>query len=215
MWTFSCIEMAVTKKSVKKLEEMYAKINNEDLPFDTVSRETMLKVMDKILMLADWYFYTFCSDFNRARQIYEHNLLCYRIKNSKTNDEPASRNTVLSVLSGVWAFMNCLHDCPARLFSDSMFMHTIGMCSVFDFMNKKVDEKLECYYKLLGVSDGQPYTPKHYFFNDGTLSEKIKEFLALDVETLKRLANLDAEPPRCKASDLGRSEHKNKTQGLQ
>lgn len=186
--------MAVTRKSVKKLEEMYAKINKEDLPFDTISRETMLKVMDKILMLADWYFNTFCTNFNKARQIYENNLLCYRIKNSKTNDEPASRNTVLSLLSGVYAFMNCLHDCPERLFSDSMFMHTIGLCSVFDFKNKKVDAKLERYYKLLGVSDGQPYTPKHYFFNDGTLTEKIHEFLALDVETLKKLAKQSPEP---------------------
>lgn len=125
--------MAVTRKSVKKLQEMYAKINKEDLPFDTISREMMLKVMDKILMLADWYFDTFCTDFNKARQIYEHNLLCYRIKNSKINAEPASRNTILSLLSGVHAFMNCLHECPERLFSDAMFMNTIGLCSVFDF----------------------------------------------------------------------------------
>ena len=62
---------------------------------------------------------------------------------------------------------------------------TIGLCSVFEFINKKVDAKLERYYKLLGVSDGQPHTPKHYFFNDGTLTEKIHEFLALDVAKLK------------------------------
>ena len=176
---FSCIEMK------RQLEEMYNKINKEDLPHDTIDRGLMIDVMNKVLILADWYFDTYCSDFNKARQIYENNLLCYQIKNSKINDEPASRNTVLSILSGVWAFMDCLHTCPERLFSDSMFMNTIGLCSVFEFINKKVDAKLERYYKLLGVSDGQPYTPKHYFFNDGTLTEKIHEFLALDVEKLK------------------------------
>ena len=193
MRLFSCIEMAVTRKTEKKLEEMYNNINKEDLPHDTIDRGLMIDVMNKVLILADWYFDTYCSDFNKARQIYENNLLCYRIKNSKINDEPASRNTVLSILSGVWAFMDCLHTCPERLFSDSMFMNTIGLCSVFTiglcsvfkFINKKVDAKLERYYKLLGVSDGQPYTPKHYFFNDGTLTEKIHEFLALDVEKLK------------------------------
>ena len=66
-----------------------------------------------------------------------------------------------------------------------MSVITNGLCSVFEFINKKVDAKLERYYKLLGVSDGQPYTPKHYFFNDGTLTEKIHEFLALDVAKLK------------------------------
>ena len=60
-------------------------------------------------------------------------------------------------------------------------MNTIGLCSVFQFINKKVDAKLERYYKLLHVPDGQPYTSKHYFFNDGSLTEKIHEFLALDV----------------------------------
>ena len=176
--------MAVTRKTEKKLEEMYNNINKEDLPHDTIDRGLMIDVMNKVLILADWYFDTYCSDFNKARQIYENNLLCYRIKNSKINDEPASRNTVLSILSGVWAFMDCLHTCPERLFSDSMFMNTIGLCSVFEFINKKVDAKLERYYKLLHISDGQPYTPKHYFFNDGTLTEKIHEFLALDVEKL-------------------------------
>ena len=166
---FSCIEMAVTRKTEKKLEEMYNNINKEDLPHDTIDRGLMIDVMNKVLILADWYFDTYCSDFNKARQIYENNLLCYRIKNSKINDEPASRNTVLSILSGVWAFMDCLHTCPERLFSDSMFMNTIGLCSVFEFINKKVDAKLERYYK----------------FNDGTLTEKIQEFLSLDVEKLK------------------------------
>ena len=171
--------MAVTRKTEKKLEEMYNKINKEDLPHDTIDRGLMIDVMNKVLILADWYFDTYCSDFNKAMQIYENNLLCYRIKNSKTINEPTSRNTVLSLLGGVWTFVDCLHSC------DSMFMNTIGLCSVFEFINKKVDAKLERYYKLLGVSDGQPYTPKHYFFNDGTLTEKIHEFLALDVAKLK------------------------------
>ena len=66
-------------------------------------------------------------------------------------------------------------------------MNTIGLCSVFQFVNKKVDAKYEYYYKLLNVPDGQPYTSKHYFFNDGTLTEKIHEFLSLDVEMLTSL----------------------------
>lgn len=183
------------KSNQKQLERMYNEINKNDLPHDTINRGLIIKVLDKMVLIADWYFDTYCSDFNKARQIYENNLLCYRIKNSKTINEPTSRNTVLSLLGGVWAFVDCLHKCPDSLFTDgqrpapqmwdSTFMNTIGLCSVFQFINKKVDAKLERYYKLLGVSDGQPYTSKHYFFNDGTLTEKIHEFLALDVEKLK------------------------------
>ena len=53
--------------------------------------------------------------------------------------------------------------------------------------DKKIDAKYEYYYKLLNVPDGQPYTSKHYFFNDGTLTEKIQEFLSLDVQLLTSL----------------------------
>ena len=81
---FSCIEMAVTRKTEKKLEEMYNKINKEDLPHDTIDRGLMIDVMNKVLILADWYFDTYCSDFNKARQIYANNLLWYRIKTVKS-----------------------------------------------------------------------------------------------------------------------------------
>ena len=146
--------MILTRKTDEQIEKMYDRINKDDLPHDTIDRDLMID------------------------RIYENNLLCYRIKNSATNKEPSTRNTVLSLLSGVWAFMDCLHSCPDRLFTDSIFMNTIGLCSVFEFINKKVDAKLERYYKLLNVPDGQPYTSKHYFFNDGTLTEKIHEFLS-------------------------------------
>ena len=180
---FSCIEMK--KSNQKQLERMYNEINKNDLPHDTINRGLMIEILDKMIQIADWYFDNYCSDINKARQIFENNLLCYRIKSSKTINEPTSRNTVLSLLGGVWTFVDCLHSCPERLFTDSMFMNTIGLCSVFQFINKKVDANLERYYKLLGVSDGQPYTSKHYFFNDGTLTKKIQEFLSLDVEKLK------------------------------
>ena len=180
---FSCIEMK--KSNQKQLERMYNEISKNDLPHDKIDRGLMIEILDKMIQIADWYFDNYCSDINKARQIYENNLLCYRIKNSKTINEPTSRNTVLSLLGGVWTFVDCLHSCPERLFTDSMFMNTIGLCSVFQFINKKVDSNLESYYKLLHISDGQPYTSKHYFFNDGTLTKKIQEFLALDVAKLK------------------------------
>ena len=89
----------------------------------------MIEILDKMIQIADWYFDNYCSDINKARQIfennllcyrmyfdnycsdinkarqiYENNLLCYRIKNSNTINEPTSRNTVLSLLGGVWTF---------------------------------------------------------------------------------------------------------------
>ena len=179
--------MILTRKTDEQIEKMYDRINKDDLQHDTIDRDLMIDILDKMVLIADWYFDTYCTDFNKARRIYENNLLCYRIKNSATNKEPSTRNTVLSLLSGVWAFMDCLHSCPDRLFTDSIFMNTIGLCSVFQFVNKKVDAKYEYYYKLLNVPDGQPYTSKHYFFNDGTLTEKIHEFLSLDVEMLTSL----------------------------
>ena len=50
--------MAVTRKTEKKLEEMYNNINKEDLPHDTIDRGLMIDVMNKVLILADWYFDT-------------------------------------------------------------------------------------------------------------------------------------------------------------
>ena len=179
--------MILTRKTDEQIEKMYDRINKDDLPHDTIDRDLMIDILDKMVLIADWYFDTYCTDFNKARRIYQNNLLCYRIKNSATNKEPSTRSTVLSLLSGVWAFMDCLHSCPDRLFTDSIFMNTIGLCSVFQFVNKKVDAKYEYYYKSLNVPDGQPYTSKHYFFNDGTLTEKIHEFLSLDVEMLTSL----------------------------
>ena len=84
---------------------MYNEINKNDLPHDTIDRGLMIEILDKMIQIADWYFDNYCSDINKARQIYENNLLCYRIKNSKTINEPTSRNTVLSLLGGVWTFV--------------------------------------------------------------------------------------------------------------
>ena len=66
-------------------------------------------------------------------------------------------------------------------------LYWLNFYEYYQFVNKKVDAKYEYYYKLLNIPDGQPYTSKHYFFNDGTLTEKIQEFLSLDVEMLTSL----------------------------
>ena len=108
--------------------------------------------------------------------------MCYRIKNSVINKEAATRDTVLSLLSAVWAFVYYCHECPEKVFTDSIFMNTIALSAVFNFSkNQKVNKRDELYYKCCNILDGQPFKSKDYFFNDGTLTAKIQEFLDFNV----------------------------------
>lgn len=161
---------------------MYELINKNDLIYDVIDRETMRNIIDKMIEICDCY-YVHCSSLNleniKNQNEFENNILCYRIKNNKTIDEPATRDTVLSLLSAVWAFVYYYHESPDKLFNDNIFMNTVGLSACFKWKNKKVNKRDEFYYKSLNIPDGQPFIPKHYFFNDGTLTEKINEFLNL------------------------------------
>ena len=55
---------------------MYNEINKNDLPHDTINRGLMIEILDKMIQIADWYFDNYCSDINKARQIYEKLLKC-------------------------------------------------------------------------------------------------------------------------------------------
>ena len=74
--------MFLRRKTDEQIKKMYDRINRDDLPHDTIDRDLMIDILDKMILIADWYFDTYCTDFNKARLIYENNLLCYRIKNS-------------------------------------------------------------------------------------------------------------------------------------
>ena len=64
------------KSNQKQLERMYNEISKNDLPHDKIDRGLMIEILDKMIQIADWYFDNYCSDSNKARQIYENNLLC-------------------------------------------------------------------------------------------------------------------------------------------
>ena len=163
-------------------EKMYADINKYDLIHDTVDRDLMIDIIDKMIEICNWYFEKRCpSQSGKARSILENNVLCFRIMNNPTDKEPSNRDTVLSLLSAVWTFIHYLHESPEKVFNDSIFMNTLGLSAVFKFKNKTVKKRDELYYKCCNIPDGQPFKSKHYFFNDGTLTAKIQEFLDFNV----------------------------------
>ena len=164
-------------------EKMYADINKYDLIYDTVDRDLMIDIIDKMIEICNWYFEKRCPNQNgKARSILENNVLCFRIMNNPIDKEPSNRDTVLSLLSAVWAFIHYLHESPEKVFNDSIFMNTLGLSAVFKFKNKTVKKRDELYYKCCNIPDGQPFKSKHYFFNDGTLTAKIQEFLDFNVK---------------------------------
>lgn len=171
-------------KTDEQLNKMYDEINKNDLIYDTIDRSLLCDILDKMIEIADFYWGNYYPDImknSRSRNTYENNLLCYRIRNNKKNNEPTSRNTVLSILSVVHAFVDCYENTPDKLFSDSIFSNTVGLCAVFTWKNELVSQKMENYYKCLGIPDGQPFTPKYYFFNDGTLTDKINRFFDIEL----------------------------------
>ena len=170
-------------KTDAQIEKMYERINENNLIHDTVDRELMNTILDKMIEICNWYFEKRCINQNgKARSILENNVLCYRIKNSVINKEAAIRDTVLSLLSAVWAFVYYCHECPEKVFTDSIFMNTIALSAVSNFSkNQTVNKRDELYYKRCNIPDGQPFKSKHYFFNDGTLTAKIQEFLDFNV----------------------------------
>lgn len=169
-----------------QLNKIYELINQNDLIYDAIDRETMRDIINKMIEICDYYYIHYSGltlENNNHRQKFENNILCYRIRNNKKCDEPATRDTILSLLGVVWAFIYYYHESSDKIFNDNIFMNTVGLCAVFKFKNKKVNKRDEFYYKCLNIPDGQPFTPKHYFFNDGTLTEKIKEFLNYNLHT--------------------------------
>ena len=170
-------------KNDKQINKMYDEINKKDLIYDTIDRSLLCDILDKMIEIADFHYennYTDIMKNSKTRNIYENNLLCYRIRNNKIMNEPSSRDTVLSILSAVHKFVDCYENEPDKLFSDSIFSNTVGLCSNFKWKNKLVSQKMENYYKCLGIPDGQPFTSKYYFFNDGTLTDKINKFLSFE-----------------------------------
>lgn len=167
-------------KTEINIEKMYELINKNDLIYDVIDRETMRNIIDKMNEICDYYIYYLGLDLNdKQSNVFGNSLLCCRIKNNKIQNEPSTRDTVLSLLSAVWSFVYYYHESPNKIFNDDIFMNTVGLSACFKWKNEKVNKRDEFYYKSLNIPDGQPFTPKHYFFNDGTLTEKINEFLNL------------------------------------
>ena len=132
----------ISTKTDDQIEKMYELINENDLIHDTVDRELMNTILDKMIEICNWYFEKRCPNQNgKARSILENNVLCYRIKNSVINKEAATRDTVLSLLSAVWAFVYYCHECPEKVFTDSIFMNTIALSAVFNFSKNQTVKK--------------------------------------------------------------------------
>ena len=73
-------------KTDDQIEKMYELINENDLIHDTVDRELMNTILDKMIDICNWYFEKRCINQNgKARSILENNVLCYRIRNSVIN----------------------------------------------------------------------------------------------------------------------------------
>ena len=170
------------------MEGLNKALNNKyDLIHDTINRDLMIDIIYKMVDVCNVYFKNRCSQSGKSREIFENNILCYRIMNNPIDKEPSTRDTVLSLLSVVWAFIHYLHESPEKVFNDSIFMNTLGLSAIFKFKNKTVRKKDEWIYKCLNIPDGQPFTSKHYFFNDGTLTAKIEEFLSLNLDDMEQL----------------------------
>ena len=187
-WFFTQYKMSPKNAGIEALrEKMYADINKYDLIHDTINRDLMLDIIDKMIDICNLYFKNRCPQSDKSRAIFENNVLCFRIMNNPIDKEPSTRDTVLSLLSAVWAFIHHLHESPEKVFNDSVFMNTLGLSAIFKFKNKTVKKRDEWIYKCLNIHDGQPFTAKHYFFNDGSLTAKIDEFLNLNVDDLDQL----------------------------
>ena len=185
---FTHYKMSPKNAGIEALrEKMYADINKYDLIHDTINRDLMIDILEQMVDICNLYFKHRCSQSGKSREIFENNILCYRILNNPIDKEPSTRDTVLSLLSAVWAFIYYLHESPEKVFNDSVFMNTLGLSAIFKFKNRTVRKKDEWIYKCLNIPDGQPFTSKHYFFNDGTLTAKIEEFLSLNLDDMEQL----------------------------
>ena len=160
--------------------------------FCKINRELINDILLKMCEICDYYWDNVCINYHikcnvsdegikRYRQMFEKNLLCFRIRNNEKCNEPSTTNTILSILGGIYAFMLQVEN-NENIFSDSNFCNTVGICSTFEWKNKVItSKKMIKYYQCCNIDDGQPFISKHWFFNKDDLMEKINDFLMLQL----------------------------------
>jgi len=172
------------KLNDEKVKNIYDEINGKDMiKGNELDRELLNDIIIKMCEICDYYWDNVISKYiklkeiseageKRNRQMYERSILCYKIINNESFPEPATKDTVLSIVASVYAFMSMIeksygrdaeHHCE-NIFTDSNFYNTIGLCSNFKWNNKRItDKKKIAYYKCLGIKDGQPFSSKYWF----------------------------------------------------
>ena len=193
-------------KSEDELNKIYTDINEKDLIYCKIDRDLLNDIILKMSQICDYYWDNVSVKYfelvnasedgiKRNRRMFENNLLCYRILNNKTCPEPSTRTTVLSILASVYAFMLQIEKAQGaapggldqNIFCDSNFCNTIGICSVFEWKTKTIKDKaLIEFYKCCGIDDGQPFTSKHWFFNNPDLLDRMYDFLRFDIDDYMR-----------------------------
>ena len=180
-----------------QLNKMYANINENDLIYSKIDRDLLNDIILKMIEICDYYWDNVSvrhfelvnateGGIKRNRLMFENNLLCYQILNNKTCSEPSTKNTVLSILAAVYAFMLQIEN-DQKVFWDSNFCNTVGLCSVFEWKNKVIkDKRMIEFYKCCGIDDGQPFTSKHWFFNKPDLMDKLNDFLRFNIDDYMR-----------------------------
>ena len=98
----------IKHKDENQIDKMYKTINEKYLTKEKIDRDTVIELIERIAEIDKLYYeYAYPGMKNdKIDQQWLNTGLCHRILNSETNPEPTTINTVLTFISGVYAFVD-------------------------------------------------------------------------------------------------------------
>ena len=169
----------ITHKDENQIDKMYDTINEKYLTKEKIDRETVIDLIERIAEIDKLYYeYAYAGIKNdKVDQQWLNTGLCHRILNSKTNPEPTTINTVLTFISGVYAFVDWWFGNEEQmikpmsdvdLFKENSFF-CLSPMAVYEFDIKRRDK---------------------FFINDGYIHEHIYKFYEItDDQLIPRMEN--------------------------
>ncbi len=162
------------------LNKLYKTINEKYLTKETIDRETVLDLVKRIAEIDKLYYeYAYPGMKNsKIDQQWLNTGLCHRILSNEIIPEPTTTNTVLTFISGVYAFVDWWYGneeqmikpmSDQELFKENNFF-CLSPIAVYEFDVKKKNNWF--------INDGDIYDhiDKFYEITDDQLIPKMKKF---------------------------------------
>ena len=179
--------------SEERIDKLYEEINSKYLTKETIDRETVAEITQRIGEIDKLYYDIIIADKSKNTKFehtYFNSCFVWKILNNDKLNEPATKPAIITLIGAAYSWGQMFDKTPGdELFKDGTYMSLLNPTTTYDLPSTKpyTKEEKEISKRMCG---GREYNSdvEKCFWNDGNLTKYINRFLSItDEEIIQKM----------------------------